>query len=73
MTVEITLTTAGTDTSLFDIYSELTAKADSILGYSIKELCLEDPEGNLANTLYTFPSTTASGSLKQIEEIAEAV
>jgi hypothetical protein len=27
----------------------------------------------LANTLYTFPSTTASGSLKQIEEIAEAV
>ena len=28
---------------------------------------------NLDNTLYTFPSTTAAGSLKQIEAIADAV
>ena len=27
----------------------------------------------LAKTLYTLPSTTAAGSSKQIEEIAEAV
>ena len=29
--------------TLFDYYEELTAKADNILGYSVKELCLNDP------------------------------
>ncbi len=31
----------GMGSELFDRYPDLTAEADSILGYSIKELCLE--------------------------------
>ncbi|MCX6579971.1 MAG: ACP S-malonyltransferase [Candidatus Aminicenantes bacterium] len=42
----------GMSGTLFDRYSHLTAKADEVLGYSIKELCLEDPGGKLAQTRY---------------------
>jgi malonyl CoA-acyl carrier protein transacylase len=34
----------GMGGELFDEYKELTAKADKILGYSIKELCMGDPK-----------------------------
>jgi malonyl CoA-acyl carrier protein transacylase len=33
----------GMGAGLFDEYKEYTQLADSILGYSIKELCVEDP------------------------------
>ena len=32
----------GMGDTLFDDYKDLTSKADAILGYSIKELCLQD-------------------------------
>jgi trans-AT polyketide synthase/acyltransferase/oxidoreductase domain-containing protein len=38
---------------LFDNFPELTAKADEILGYSIKELCLQDPREQLTQTQFT--------------------
>lgn len=41
---------------LFDEYKELTAQADTILGYSIKELCLNDPDLYLSKTQYTQPA-----------------
>ncbi len=46
----------GMGDTLFDEFSELTQTADKILGYSIKELCLQDPNKNLANTAYTQPA-----------------
>lgn len=46
----------GMGAELFDEFRDLTAKADSILGYSIKELCLEDPHNQLEQTQYTQPA-----------------
>ena len=43
----------GMGETLFDEFPELTKKADKILGYSIKELCLEDPNKQLNKTQYT--------------------
>lgn len=46
----------GMGKDLFDRFSDLTARADSILGYSIKELCLNDPYGQLTLTQYSQPA-----------------
>ncbi|QFQ28665.1 ACP S-malonyltransferase [Bacillus thuringiensis] len=43
----------GMGGELFDKYRDLTEKADRILGYSIKELCLLDPHRQLGQTQYT--------------------
>lgn len=61
----------GMGESLFDKYPELTARADDILGYSIREVCLEDPHGRLNQTQYTQPVlfiVNALSYLKRIEE-----
>ncbi len=41
---------------LFVKYHELVSLADSILGFSVRELCLEDPTKNLHKTQYTQPA-----------------
>jgi len=41
---------------LFERYADWTAEADRILGYSIRELCLEDPRGELGLTQFTQPA-----------------
>jgi malonyl CoA-acyl carrier protein transacylase len=46
----------GMGADLFDRYADWTAQADSILGYSIRELCLEDPRGELGLTQFTQPA-----------------
>ena len=46
----------GMGEGLFDAFPEETAKADGILGYSIKELCLEDPREELNSTQFTQPA-----------------
>ena len=46
----------GMGGDLFDRYAEMTATADGILGYSIKELCLDDPRGELGQTQFTQPA-----------------
>ncbi len=46
----------GMGGELFDRYPELVAEADAILGYSIKQLCLENPDGMLNRTDYTQPA-----------------
>lgn len=59
---------------LFDEFPELTAKADAVLGYSIKELCLEDPQGKLGNTQFTQPALYVVNALsyyKRIEDTGE--
>jgi malonyl CoA-acyl carrier protein transacylase len=37
----------GMGGALFDEFPHISAAADGILGYSIKELCLQDPRGEL--------------------------
>jgi len=46
----------GMGAGLFDRFPEWTAQADSILGYSVRELCLEDPRGYLGQTAFTQPA-----------------
>ncbi|HEX8611510.1 MAG TPA: ACP S-malonyltransferase [Telluria sp.] len=60
---------------LFDRYPDLTAKADRILGYSIKELCMEDPRDELGKTQFTQPALYVVNALsyyKKLEETGQA-
>lgn len=41
---------------LFDRFADWTAAADRILGYSIRELCLDDPRDQLVLTAFTQPA-----------------
>ncbi|MBN1686307.1 MAG: ACP S-malonyltransferase [Spirochaetales bacterium] len=57
----------GMGKASFDDYPDLVAKADAILGYSLKTLCLEDPEGNLNLTQYTQPALFAVTALEYLK------
>jgi malonyl CoA-acyl carrier protein transacylase len=41
---------------LFERFADWTTSADGILGYSIRELCLEDPRGQIGSTAFTQPA-----------------
>ncbi|MUL33892.1 ACP S-malonyltransferase [Priestia megaterium] len=61
----------GMGGTLFDEFADITAKADKILGYSIKELCLEDPEQNLGKTQYTQPALYVVNALSYLKKVKE--
>ncbi|WP_018515078.1 MULTISPECIES: ACP S-malonyltransferase [unclassified Streptomyces] len=42
--------------SLFGRFPDLRSRADDLLGYSIEELCLENPERRLSDTAYAQPA-----------------
>jgi malonyl CoA-acyl carrier protein transacylase len=46
----------GMGQNLWEKFPDIVRQADEILGYSIAELCLHDPHGNLNNTYYTQPA-----------------
>ncbi|MEV1064381.1 ACP S-malonyltransferase [Streptomyces sp. NPDC050263] len=46
----------GMGADLFDEFPEQVAQADEILGYSIRDLCLNNPEGRLRRTEFTQPA-----------------
>jgi len=46
----------GMGENLFDEFPDQTKIADRILGYSVKELCLRDPDHKLNQTQYTQPA-----------------
>ncbi|AJQ25402.1 ACP S-malonyltransferase [Pelosinus fermentans] len=54
---------------VFDEFRELTAEADEILGYSIKKLCMEDPNLNLSQTQYTQPALYIVNALSYLSRI----
>ncbi len=59
----------GMGEELFDEFEEWTAQADDILGYSIKQLCLEDPDFNLNKTQYTQPALYTVNALSYFSRI----
>jgi trans-AT polyketide synthase, acyltransferase and oxidoreductase domains len=61
----------GMGGTLFDEFQELTAQADQILGYSIKQLCLEDPNLYLGQTQYTQPALYIVNALSYLKKIKE--
>jgi malonyl CoA-acyl carrier protein transacylase len=46
----------GMGAELFDRFADWREDADNVLGYSIRELCVEDPRGELGLTQFTQPS-----------------
>ncbi len=46
----------GMGAELFDRYPDWTAQADDVLGYSIRELCVDDPRSELGLTQFTQPA-----------------
>jgi malonyl CoA-acyl carrier protein transacylase len=46
----------GMGGDLFERFADWTSEADRILGYSIRELCLEDPRAELGLTQFTQPA-----------------
>jgi malonyl CoA-acyl carrier protein transacylase len=61
----------GMGALVFDEFEELTRSADSILGYSIKTLCLEDPDNLLDQTPYTQPALYVVNALSYYRKIRE--
>ena len=59
----------GMGQELFDEFADLTRKADDILGYSIKRLCLEDPDGQLPQTQFTQPAVYVVNALSYLKKI----
>ncbi|SYX83880.1 ACP S-malonyltransferase [Paenibacillus alvei] len=62
----------GMGGELFDRFPEITSQADAILGYSIKELCLEDPRGNLNRTDFTQPALYTVNALMYLKAVEDA-
>ena len=46
----------GMGAALFDRFPDWTSAADGVLGYSIRELCVDDPRGELGLTQFTQPA-----------------
>ncbi|TDR38505.1 malonyl CoA-acyl carrier protein transacylase [Tahibacter aquaticus] len=61
----------GMGGALFDEFPELTAQADAILGYSIKQLCLEDPRKELDNTRFTQPALFVVNALSYYKRLKD--
>ncbi len=59
----------GMGAEFFDEYREFVAEANKILGYSINELCLLDPENKLNNTEYTQPALYVINALSYIDRV----
>lgn len=61
----------GMGSDLFDEFQELTQKADEILGYSIKQLCLEDPYEQLGITQFTQPALYCVSALSYLKNLRD--
>jgi malonyl CoA-acyl carrier protein transacylase len=59
----------GMGENLFDAFPDLTSAADAILGYSIKELCLQDPNRQLGRTQYTQPALYVVNALAYRQQL----
>lgn len=59
----------GMGADLFDKYPEYTKIADEVLGYSIKELCLDDPQDKLGQTTYTQPALYVVNALSYMDTV----
>ena len=46
----------GMGADLFERFSDLVCEADELLGYSLRSLCLDDPDVKLGRTEYTQPA-----------------
>jgi trans-AT polyketide synthase, acyltransferase and oxidoreductase domains len=61
----------GMGKDLFDEFPDMISIADQILGYSIKKLCLEDPELKLSFTQYTQSALFIVNALTYLKKSQE--
>ncbi|WP_414582674.1 ACP S-malonyltransferase [Scytonema sp. PCC 10023] len=61
----------GMGENLLSKFPNLTQKADSILGYSIEDLCLNDPQKKLNQTQFTQPALYVVNALSYRSKIQE--
>ncbi|UCH46129.1 MAG: ACP S-malonyltransferase [Nitrospiraceae bacterium] len=61
----------GMGAELFERYPDLIAEADAILGFSMKELCLENPDGKLNSTDYTQPALYTVNALSFLAKVED--
>lgn len=61
----------GMGKEVFDLYPDLVARANSVLGYSIVELCLEDSDNKLDNTAFTQPAIFVVSALSYLKKIKD--
>ncbi|MBW8846508.1 MAG: ACP S-malonyltransferase [Burkholderiales bacterium] len=57
----------GMGEALFERYPDLAAQADACLGYSLRELCVRDPDHVLSHTQYTQPALYVVGALAYLD------
>lgn len=63
--------TKGMGETLFDEFPEMTEKADNLLGYSIKDLCLNNESKQLNQTQYTQPAIYIVNALSYLRKIKQ--
>lgn len=61
----------GMGKALFDAYPDLVSAADAILGYSIRSLCLDDPDNRLNQTACTQPALYVVNALTHLRMQAD--
>jgi trans-AT polyketide synthase/acyltransferase/oxidoreductase domain-containing protein len=62
----------GMGKDVLDAFPELARQADALLGYSIRELCLEDPLDQLGQTQFTQPAIYVVNCLSYLDRIRTA-
>lgn len=61
----------GMGEALFARFPERTEQADAVLGYSIRELCLEDPRDELSQTQFTQPALYVVNALSYFARLED--
>ncbi|MEU5607160.1 ACP S-malonyltransferase [Streptomyces sparsogenes] len=61
----------GMGKDLFDEFPEQTAVADAVLGYSIRELCIQDPRRELKLTQFTQPALYVVSALTWLRKLRD--
>ncbi|MEV8517156.1 ACP S-malonyltransferase [Dactylosporangium sp. NPDC051484] len=61
----------GMGRDLFDRFPDEVAAADAVLGYSVQELCLRNPDGRLRETRYTQPALYVVEALSHLARLAD--
>lgn len=62
----------GMGAALFDRYPDIVREADNVLGYSIRDLCLNGPQDHLARTEFTQPALYTVGALSYLKQFEES-
>ena len=62
----------GMGSTLFDAFPRLVEEADSLLGYSIRQLCEDDPDQRLADTTYTQPALYTVNALSYYAQLEKS-